>query len=39
MFKKIGVGTAFLAAALAFVPTAADAQERYYEGGYQGRAN
>ena len=39
MFKKIAVGTAFLAAALAVVPTAAQAQERYYESGYQGRAN
>lgn len=39
MFKKIAVGTAFLAAAFAVVPTAAQAQDRYYEGGYQSRPN
>jgi len=33
MFEKIAVGTVFLAAALAAVPTAAQAQERYYQGG------
>lgn len=30
MFKKIAVGTTFLAAALAIQPTAAQAQDRYY---------
>ncbi len=36
MFKKIAVGTAFLAAALAIVPTAAQAQDRYYGNNYGG---
>ncbi len=36
MFKKIAVGTAFLAAAMAVVPTAVQAHERYYGNDYSG---